>query len=213
MPLVTLSCKEIDKLDKAITSRKNIALFIIDEIAKKIAEEHEDDKSKGVELYVPISRIYDCFQEKEIKFSLNEFHSVLNMMNEVLDMDFDIRAGRLIYHQKECIEFNLEKLNERMPYRREDYDKSFKIFMEQKIANIHIFQAFLDNFVRDGKSGENNAKEFMKDYFSLSKGDFIKKYKIDEKFIKSPISKELLNDIIKDLMMHKAKSLRINLAR
>ena len=68
--------------------------------------------------------------------------------------------------------------------------------MEQKIANIHILQAFLDNFVRGGQS---RAKAFMRDYFSLPKRDFIKEYKIDEKSIKSPISKELLNKIILDL--------------
>lgn len=49
------------------------------------------------------------------------------------------------------------------------------------------------------RSGENSAKAFMRDYFSLSKRDFINAHKIDEKFIKSPISKELLNKIILDL--------------
>ena len=185
---------EVDKLERAISSRKNIALFVIELIAQKLAQEHKGAKSK--EIYVASSKIYDSLQQKGLKSSLSGFHSVLNMMSAVLDRDFDIRAGRLIYHQKECIEFNLEKLSERMPYRREHYDKSFKIFMEQKIANIHILQAFLESFVRNG---ENSAKAFMRDYFSLSKRDFIKAHKIDEKFIKSPISKELLNKIILDL--------------
>lgn len=187
---------QIDKLNNAIILRERIALFIIDKIAEKIAKEYRNEKAKGVEIYLPSSKIYDLLQENKLKSSLSGFHSVLNMMSAVLDRDFDIRAGRLIYHQKECIEFNLEKLSERMPYRREHYDNSFKIFMEQKIANIHILQAFLESFVRNG---ENSAKAFMRDYFSLSKRDFIKAHKIDEKFIKSPISKELLNKIILDL--------------
>lgn len=211
---------EVDKLDKAITSRRHIALFIIDTIAQiaqesiqestqKIAQKSEADrtkstKTKGVEIYLSSSKIYDCLQAKELKSSLSGFHSVLNMMSEVLDRDFDIRAGRLIYHQKECIECNLEKLSEKTPYRREHYDKSFKIFMEQKIANIHILQAFLDGFVH---SGENHAKDFMRKYFSLSKKDFIKAYKIDEKLIKLPISKELLNTIILDLNEYQRKIL------
>lgn len=185
---------EVDKLDRAISSRQGIARFVIDTIAQKLAQEHKGAKSK--EIYVASAKIYDSLQEKGLKSSLSGFHSTLNMMSAVLDRDFDIRAGRLIYHQKECIECDSERLNEKVPYRKEHYDKSFKIFMEQKIANIHILQAFLDSFVR---SGENSAKAFMRDYFSLSKRDFIRAHKIDEKFIKSPISKELLSAIILDL--------------
>lgn len=185
---------EVDKLERAISSRKNIALFVIELIAQKLAQEHKGAKSK--EIYVASSKIYDSLQQKGLKSSLSGFHSVLNMMSAVLDRDFDIRAGRLIYHQKECIECDSEKMREKVPYRKEHYDKSFKIFMEQKIANIHILQAFLESFVRNG---ENSAKAFMRDYFSLSKRDFIRAHKIDEKFIKSPISKELLNKIILDL--------------
>lgn len=185
---------EVDKLERAISSRKNIALFVIELIAQKLAQEHKGAKSK--EIYVASAKIYDSLQQKGLKSSLSGFHSVLNMMSAVLDRDFDIRAGRLIYHQKECIECDSEKMREKVPYRKEHYDKSFKIFMEQKIANIHILQAFLESFVRNG---ENSAKAFMRDYFSLSKRDFINAHKIDEKFIKSPISKELLNKIILDL--------------
>lgn len=185
---------EVDKLDRAISSRQGIARFVIDTITQKLAQEHKDTKPK--EIYVASTKIYDSLQEKGLKSSLSGFHSTLNMMSAVLDRDFDIRAGRLIYHQKECIECDSEKMSEKVPYRREHYNASFKIFMEQKIANIHILQAFLDSFVR---SGENSAKVFMRDYFSLSKRDFIRAHKIDEKFIKSPISKELLNKIILDL--------------
>lgn len=185
---------EVDKLDRAISSRQSIARFVIDTIAQKLAQEHKDTKPK--EIYVASAKIYDSLQEKGLKSSLSGFHSTLNMMSAVLDRDFDIRAGRLIYHQKECIECDSEKMSEKVPYRKEHYNASFKIFMEQKIANIHILQAFLDSFVRNG---ENSAKAFMRDYFSLSKRDFIKAHKIDEKFIKSPISKELLNKIILDL--------------
>lgn len=185
---------EVDKLDRAISSRQGIARFVIDTIAQKLAQEHKDTKPK--EIYVASAKIYDSLQEKGLKSSLSGFHSTLNMMSAVLDRDFDIRAGRLIYHQKECIECDPERLSEKVPYRKEHYNASFKIFMEQKIANIHILQAFLDSFVRNG---ENSAKAFMRDYFSLSKRDFIRAHKIDEKFIKSPISKELLNAIILDL--------------
>lgn len=190
------SFNESSKLSKAIAVREQIALFIIDKIAEKIAKKYPKDKSKGMEIYIPSSKMYDLLKENELKSSLSGFHSVLNMMNEVCERDFDIRAGRLIYHQKECIEFTLDRLNETHPYKKEHYNASFKIFMEQKIANIHILQAFLESFV---SRGENFALAFMKNYFSLAKKAFLKEYKIDDKFIKSPISKDLLDKIILDL--------------
>lgn len=187
---------DVGKLYKAIILRKDIALFVIDKIVEKIAKEHPKDKLKGVEIDISSSKIYDLLQEKKLKSTLSGFHLVLNMMNEILDKDFDIRAGRLIYHQKECIEFKLDKINEKAPYKKENYDNSFKIYMQSKIANIHILQAFLDNFIN---KGENFALAFMKNYFSLDKKTFLKEYKINETFIKSPISRDLLDNIILDL--------------
>lgn len=183
----------INKLDKAIKARESIALFTLNEIIIKLHSEQA--KSKG-EVYLSSSQLYTSLKENNLQCSLSGFHSTLNTIDEIVDREFEIIRGRLIYYQKQCIEFNPHKIKEARPYLKEHYNNSFKVFMEQKISNIHILQSFLDNFV---EKGENAALMFMSNYFSLPKNDFLKEYKIDKKFIQYPISKDLLNAIIKDL--------------
>lgn len=183
----------INKLDKAIKARESIAVFTLNEIITKLHK--QEAKNKG-EIYLSSSQLFNALKENELQCSLSGFHSTLNTIDEIVDREFEIIKGRLIYHQKQCIEFNPHKIKEARPYLKEHYNKSFKVFMEQKISNIHILQSFLDNFV---EKGENAALIFMSNYFSLPKKDFLKEYKIDKKFIQYPISKDLFNAIIKDL--------------
>lgn len=184
---------DINKLDNIIKQREFIAHFILDKIIQQIKQ---DQKASKGEIYLSSSQLYNSLKEKNIKCSLNGFHSLLNAVDEIVDKEFEILSGRLIYHQKECIEFNPTNLNQARPYKRENYNNSFKLFMEQKINNIHILQIFLDTFIQ---KGQEVALQFMKKYFTFSKKEFLAEYKIDEKLIKAPISKELLDTIIKDL--------------
>ena len=179
----------INKLENAIKARQIIAKYALELIEKNYP------KNQDGTLVLPTTELFELVKEHE-KVSLNGFHYTLANMSEILNTDFDIKRGRLIYHQREHIEFNPQRISEPKPYRREHYDKSFKIYMKQKIANVHLFKSFLDNF---SNGGENAALSFIKNYFSLDKNEFLKLYKLNAKRLENPISQALLDKIIKNL--------------
>lgn len=190
------SFSDIEGLHNMLQMRKNLANGILAYICR-----HYQTQDKR-EFYLPSANIYDEIKQQES--SLSGFHFVLLNMSEILDRDFDIRGGRLIYHTKECPEFDLEKLRQNAPYKKEHYNDSFKVFMAQKVANIHLLQAFLDNFA---KNGEAKAKSFIQKYFSLKQKEFLQEYNIDDRLIKSPISRDLLDKIIATLNDEQSKIL------
>ncbi|WP_185908535.1 DEAD/DEAH box helicase [Campylobacter troglodytis] len=191
---------ELDKLKKIIEVRERIFTLMLEIIKEKYMPKNEI-LDKEQELFLPSKELYELINEKE-KFSQKSFAFLLKNMDELLEKDFEITGGRLIYHQKECLEFTNK---EDTSYSSKDYKASLKKYQTQRIINAHILQAFLNSFLTKNK---DYAMGFMKDYFILPQSEFFKHYNIDKEAVKNPISKDLLARIIKDLNLEQEKILK-----
>ena len=192
--------KEIDKLKRVIIARKKIFTIMLEIIKERYMDENER-LEKQQEIFLPSKELYKLLNEKE-NFTEKSFAFLFKNMDEILEKDFEITGGRFIYYQKECLEFT-ETIKEHTPYGSKDYKVSLQAYQKQRIINTHILRIFLEKFI----SGKDPMK-FMKDYFVLSQSKFFEEHHIDEKEVTNPISKDLLDKIIKDLNLEQEKILK-----
>ncbi len=182
-------CGDLDKMGKLIETRR-----LICEYMSKILLESLNDKSEG-ETELSTNKEYDTFIAQNIKVSLEGFHHSLVYMHDLID-SFKLRRGRLIYYQAFTIE-KKERLEDRTPYQKKrDYEKSLMPYYERKIESVHILIEFFNKLLRDGWEA---SKQFIKDYFGMGYREFKKKYKLNEKNIKLPVTQKQLEAILKDL--------------
>ena len=180
--------KNIQKLEKLITTRKKTCDFIVQHVLIALEDKAED------EIEISTNKLKVEFDESQ-KLSLEGFHHSIVYLHEMLQ-DSKLRRGRLIYYQT----FHLgkqENIKQPKPYqKKKHYEKSLKPYYERKIESIHIQIAFLKRLIKDGWE---KTMGFVHDYFGMEYDAFKKKYGFVEKEIKLPITQERLREILYDL--------------
>jgi ATP-dependent DNA helicase RecQ len=178
----------IATLENVITIRKKTCEYIVDKMLKELGNRDE------AEVEVSTNKLKDEFDIAQ-KISLKEFHHYLVYLHELIE-SFKLSRGRLIYYQ--AFKIHKEKEFERhTPYRKNDhYNISLKPYYKRKIEAVHIQMYFLERLIEDGWSKTSN---FVKDYFGMDYKKFKQKYKLNDKEIQLPITKEKLEKILEDL--------------
>lgn len=129
------------------------------------------------------------------KFTLEAFHHSLVYMHEILK-EFKLRKGRLIYYQALQIHKH-ERINENTPYqKRRDYAQSLKLYYEHKTESVHVLRFFFQKLL---KEGWGKCERFVNDYFSMPYESFKKRYGLDDKMIKLPLTPEKYQEILSSL--------------
>ncbi len=184
-----LDLENVNKFKHVLDIREKACRFIIDEMLILL------DGKKESEVEVSTYKLKSNFDEIQY-ISLDGFHHVLVYLNDLIHKSFELRRGRLIYHQSYKIE-KQESIKHRTPYKKRDhYNKSLKPYYLRKIEAIHIQLEFLKRLFRDGWE---KTSLFVRDYFVLEYEKFKKKYGFNDKEIQLPITKEELDKILKDL--------------
>ena len=184
-----LSDEEIKDLGGMIKKRQNVCNFILAEVLKLLGDKKEAEVE--VSSY-KLKESYDAIS----KISLLGFHHSIVYLQEILQQSFQLRKGRLIYYQAIKIT-KKDRIYLRMPYgKREHYNKTLKKYYQRKIEAIHIFIEFLEKIIKEGLQ---QALKFVQDYFSLEYKKFKKRYKLDNKELSVPLTKEKFEEILGDL--------------
>jgi ATP-dependent DNA helicase RecQ len=178
----------INKLKRLIEVRRCTCKFIIERVIKNLESKQE------AEVEVSTNKLKSEFEEFQ-KLSLDGFHHSLVYLHEMLK-SFQLRRGRLIYYQ--TFHLNKEvKIKQPKPYQKgKHYNQSLKLYYERKIESIHIQIFFLKKLIKDGWS---KTIGFVQDYFGMEYLQFKRKYKLNDKEIKIPITPERLREILYEL--------------
>lgn len=175
-------------MEALVAIRRQICFFVVNNLLKQLSTDGES------EIELSANKMYLEFVGNVKKISLEGFHHSLVYMHDVLD-SFKLRRGRLIYYQAFELD-KLKKIEERTPYKKADYNSGLKLYYERKIEGIHILIEFFKRLIKDGW---DRSRIYVKDYFAMDYQKFQKKYGLDDKYSKLPVTKEQLTRILKDL--------------
>mgnify|MGYP001637797993 CR=1 FL=1 len=177
----TIELKDEKSFKILLKQRQEICKTILFEILNFLKEDEKEIEFASMKL------------QSKLGIKTEFFHHCLVYLHQILK-NFELRKGRLIYYKAYKITL-LDKINENTPYqKRRDYNKTLAKYYERKIEAVHIQAKFLEMLTNKDK----DVSEFIKDYFSLEYEKFKKKYKFD-KFIKLPVTKTKLNQILSSL--------------
>lgn len=177
----TIELKDEKSFKILLKQRQEICKTILFEILNFLKEDEKEIEFASMKL------------QSKLGIRTEFFHHCLVYLHQILK-NFELRKGRLIYYKAYKITL-LDKINENTPYqKRRDYNKTLAKYYERKIEAVHIQAKFLEMLTNKDK----DVSEFIKDYFSLEYEKFKKKYKFD-KFIKLPVTKTKLNQILSSL--------------
>lgn len=186
---------EIDdkaSLKKMISGRSKLSKFIIEQLLLILGKDGDAEvefSSNKIKLDYPSE-----------KLTIEAFHHTFVHLHEVLK-DFELRRGRLIYYQTYSLT-KQKKIEDRMPYQKNNYEEGLKHYYERKIEAIHIQIVFLERLLTQGW---NKTRSFVVDYFSMEYKRFKRSHKLNEQEIKRPLTKEKFSKILHDLNTEQRK--------
>ncbi|MBL7004449.1 MAG: RecQ family ATP-dependent DNA helicase [Gammaproteobacteria bacterium] len=174
-------------LEKMINGRSKLSKFIIEQLLLILG------KDDGVEVEFSSNKIKLDYPSE--KLTMDAFHHTFVYLHETLK-GFELRRGRLIYYQTYSLT-KQERIETRMPYKKEHYKEGLMRYYLLKIEAIHIQIVFLEKLLAQGW---NRTKGFVVDYFSMEYQKFKKSYKeLNSEEIKRPVTKEKFIEILQNL--------------
>ncbi|EDZ62212.1 ATP-dependent DNA helicase [Sulfurimonas gotlandica GD1] len=143
--------------------------------------------------------------KESVEFSMLELQEELKIENlKIIDKALlhlhelkviELGNGRFIYYAP----MNIQKLDRMLTpnkkYTKQEYKTRLEPYYQRKMESIHIVGEYSTRLIKDSK----NAQIFMKNYFTLSRKEFLKKYgELEEKF-KRPMTEYRYNKIFNEL--------------
>lgn len=171
---ITITClQKKDVLDKMISTRNDLAQFVVEYLYDKCNQNAESDDVSKEETAVEFSvlELKEAFENRISLFrssaSLDEIEDTLFYLSRINALV--IEGGFLVLYNTMDIE-RIEKDN-KIRYKVDDYQK-LNEFYQNKIQQIHIVGEYARRMISDYK----DALQFVNDYFQLNYSSFIRKY-------------------------------------
>lgn len=183
-------CDNLERLKKIIEKRQSVCKAILEELLPKLQQSTNDEiEFSSVNLKEKLGKAMKGL------FTLEAFHHSLVYLHEMLKA-FKLRKGRLIYFQALQVQKH-PKIQETTPYqKRRDYNQSLRLYYDRKTESVHILRFFFKKLLSEGW---DHCERFVNDYFSLPYDQFKKRYGLDDKMIKLPLTPEKYQEILSNL--------------
>ena len=154
--------------------------------------------SKNINSRKPTEKVSVKFSmlEMQEKFKIKNSKIIDKALLHLHDLKIlELGKGRFIYYSPMSIQKSEKMLMPRKRYTKAEYKMRLEPYYQYKMESIHIVGEYSSKLVSDS----NKAQAFMKDYFTLSYKNFVKKYgELKEKF-KRPMTEYRFNKIYKEL--------------
>ena len=188
-----LEKEDLAKVIELVQIRQMVARSVVDILLKKQKNSIDEVEFTSTKLQQSVNEVS--------RISLEGFHHTLVYLHETLK-EFKLRKGRLIYYQAFALQKS-ERIEESTPYQKiRDYNKTLKLYYEQKTESIHILRVFYKKLSHERWG---LCEKFISDYFSMDYNAFKKLYNFNEKLIKLPLTEERYRQIVEDLNEEQTK--------
>ncbi|WP_198306171.1 RecQ family ATP-dependent DNA helicase [Arcobacter vandammei] len=175
--------ESLDFLKEKIEKRQLISRKILYELIKEL-----DDKSSK-EITFSLKKLFDSFNQE---FKLDDIDKALLYMHHLKVIE--LLKGRFINYSPMIIHKE-EKFLAKRKYTQSEYKQRLEQHYQTKVESIHIIGEYAKKLKNDGQK----AKEFLKDYFTISYQSFKDKYKLIKERISKPITETRYNKIFKKM--------------
>ena len=195
-------CKIIDqsRLQQAIRFKQQIAEQLVTYFGQLTASQvtsQEGDEKQLLEFSIlELQQYLGVKSPKAVDKALLHLHQL-----KVVELG----QGRFIYYSPMTIQ-KLEKMslpNKR--YTKQEYQERLKPFYQRKMESVHIVGEYSSRLIRDSQQNSHSAQSFMRDYFTLSYDNFIRKYQALKDKFKFPMTEQRYQKIFQSLSAEQQK--------
>jgi ATP-dependent DNA helicase RecQ len=189
-------CKIIDqpRLQQAIRFKQQIAeqlvTFFGQLITSRVTNQEGDEKQLLEFSILELQQYLGIKSTKAVDKALLHLHEL-----KVVELG----QGRFIYYSPMTIQ-KLEKMslpNKR--YTKQEYQERLKPFYQRKMESVHIVGEYSSRLIRDSQQNSHSAQSFMRDYFTLSYDNFIRKYQALKDKFRFPMTEQRYQKIFQSL--------------
>lgn len=175
----------IKEIQRWILARQFLCRYITDYCVQALTDLEKE--TREVEI-CSNSLFNEILHERNV--SLEFYHHTMVYLDDLLE-SFKLTRGRLIYYNALSF-YKGPKIERSVPYFKQEYKDSLKVYYEKKIEAVHILRYFLDE-LKD--SDWSQQKQFIRDYFALSYKNFKKKYHLEDSRLQLAITEQALDKI------------------